>query len=162
MPDLNQVLRSQLVELLSSANAHASLDQVLANFPPEHRGTVPKGLPYSAWQLLEHIRIAQKDILDFSTNEDGHYRELKWPDEYWPKDPNPPSRSAWDESVKQIRSDRERFEELLQNPKTDLAATFPWGDGQNLIREALLIADHATYHTGELLVLRRLLGTWNK
>ena len=123
---------------------------------------VPKGLPYSAWQLVEHLRIAQKDILDFSAPPTGGYHGLKWPDEYWPKEASPPSTEAWERSLAAIREDRKKFEALVAKPDADLTKPFRWGTGQNLLREALLIADHSAYHTGELVVLRRLLGAWKK
>jgi uncharacterized damage-inducible protein DinB len=124
---------------------------------------VAEGLPYSAWQIVEHIRIAQRDILEFSDNEDGGYKPRRWPEAYWPKSPEPPSEAAWDESIGQIQADREAFETLLKAASdAALVAPFAWGDGQTLLREALLIADHDAYHTGELIVLRRLLGAWKK
>ena len=155
---LEQELRTQLKALLDGGQAHAKLDDAVTGVPFQAQGTVPEGLPYSPWQLLEHIRIAQRDILDFSDNADGSYKPMKWPDDYWPKDPVPPGESAWEASVAALRSDRAAFELLLQ--ERDLVTPFPWGDGQNLLREALLIADHESYHTGELIVTRRLLGVW--
>ena len=158
-PTLEAELKTQLKALLDGGQAHASLDNAVSNVPFAVQGRVPEGLPYSPWQLLEHIRIAQKDILAFSDNADGTYKELKWPDEYWLKSPVPPSETAWDESVAAMKADRAGFEKLLA--ERDLTEPFPWGDGtQNLLREALLIADHESYHTGELIVTRRLLGAW--
>lgn len=156
----NEELRAQLRDLLAGGNAHAELDEVVEDFPVEMRGVVWEAVPYSAWQLVEHLRIAQDDILQFSLNHDGHYKALKWPDAYWPKDPNPPEEQAWERSLQQLRADRNRFAGLISDPNADLFAPFPWGEGQNLLREALLIADHNAYHTGELVVLRRLLGIW--
>ena len=153
-------LRKQLIALLQGGNAHATLDEVVANFPADQRGVTPEGLPYSAWQLLEHIRIAQHDILHFSTNHDGKYQSPKWPEAYWPTSPEPPDAKAWDHSISQIKADLKAFEALLQNEKNDLEAPFAWGDGQNLLREALLIADHNAYHLGEIVALRRVLGVW--
>jgi hypothetical protein len=124
---------------------------------------VPEGLPYSGWQILEHIRITQRDILEFSSNTDGSYKELKWPEEYWPKSAEPPSEDAWEHSIEQIRTDRKVFEKLLHSADdAALVAPFAWGDGQSLLREALLVADHDAYHLGELVVVRRLLGAWKK
>jgi len=151
-------LRKQLVALLTKKQAHASLEDVVRGFPPALRGVVADGLPYSAWQLVDHMRIAQHDILKFST--DAKYKSPKWPEGYWAKKPAPPSGTAWTAAVKQIASDRAAFVKLLKTQ--DLFAPFAWGDGQNLLREALLIADHNAYHVGELLVVRRLLGTWKK
>jgi uncharacterized damage-inducible protein DinB len=156
--DLETELKTQLKALLDGGQAHAKLDDAVKGMPFELQGVVPEGLPYSAWQLLEHIRIAQKDILDFSDNADGSYKPMRWPDDYWPKDAAPPNESAWAASVAALKKDRTAFEKLLKD--RDLAEAFPWGDGQNLLREALLIADHESYHTGELVLVRRLLGAW--
>jgi uncharacterized damage-inducible protein DinB len=154
-------LRRQLKSLLEGGQAHASFDDAVKDMPAKLRGTVPHGLPYSAWQLLEHIRLAQRDILDFSRNHDGTYRELKWPDDYWPEDAEPPNDAAWQKSVEQIRIDRKDFEKLIDSTDDkNLVEPFPWGKGQNLLREAFLIVDHEAYHVGELILLRRLLGAW--
>ncbi len=150
----------QLLALLAGGQAHAKLDDAVAEFPASLRGTVPEKLPYSAWQLVEHLRITQRDILEFSAPSPSGYQPLKWPAEYWPKSPMPPSESSWDEAVTAIHADAESFQQLLTKPEVDLYSPFPWGEGQNLLREALLIADHNAYHTGELIVLRRLLGLW--
>jgi uncharacterized damage-inducible protein DinB len=156
-------LRKQLKALLDGGQAHAGFAKAVKDMPVDLQGTVPEGLPYSAWQLLEHLRIAQRDILDFSRNDDGSYRELKWPDDYWPKQPVPPSADAWQNSVAAIREDRQSFERLLDSTDDeDLISPFPWGKGQTLLREAFLIADHEAYHVGELVLLRRLLGAWKK
>ncbi len=154
-------LRKQLVALLNGGQAHATLDAAVKDFPAELRGKVPPNLPYSAWQLLEHMRITQRDILNFSAPPTGGYHGLEWPDAYWPKSPEPPTAHSWDQAVFAIRKDRELFEALFQRPEADLFKPFLWGDGQNLLREALLIADHTAYHLGELIVLRRLLGAWH-
>ena len=155
-------LRKQLIALLGGGNAHANFDDVVKNFPPKLRSVVPEGLPYSAWQLLEHLRIAQEDILRFSTNYNGKYKSPKWPEGYWPKQAKPPAGDAWNISVKKIRVDLKTFKQLIQDKNSDLFTPFACGDGQNLLREALLIADHNAYHLGEMLVLRRLLGAWKK
>ena len=154
-------LRKQLVALLNGGQAHATFDDAIKDFPAELRGKVPPNLPYSAWQLLEHMRITQRDILNFSAPPTGGYHGLEWPDAYWPKSPEPPSAQSWDRTVSAIRKDREQFEALFQRPEADLFKPFLWGEGQNLLREALLIADHTAYHLGELVVLRRLLGAWH-
>jgi hypothetical protein len=156
--DLENELKSQLKALLDGGQAHAKLDDAVKDMPFELQGRVPDGLPYSPWQLLEHIRLAQKDILEFSDNADGSYRPMKWPDDYWPKDAVPPNSKAWNESVAAMQKDRHAFEKLLKD--RDLIEPFAWGEGQNLLREALLIADHESYHTGELVMARRLLGAW--
>jgi hypothetical protein len=154
-------LRRQLKSLLKGGQAHATFEQAVKDMPAQLRGVVPDGLPYSAWQLLEHIRITQRDILDFCNNDDGSYRHLKWPDDYWPKQADPPNEHAWQKSIDEIHADRKSFERLLDSvDDTNLVKPFPWGDGQNLLREALLIADHEAYHVGEVILLRRLLGAW--
>lgn len=155
-------LRKQLLTLLGGGEAHTDFETAIKDFPAELRGKVPDGLPYSAWQLLEHMRIAQRDILNFSAPPTGGYHPLKWPDAYWPESPEPPSAQAWEQTIAAIRKDREHFEALLQKPEPDLFKPFRWGSGQNLLREAFLIADHNAYHLGELIVLRRLLGAWHK
>lgn len=155
-------LHKQLLALLNGGQAHATFDDAVENFPEEHRGTVPEGLPYSAWQLLEHLRITQRDILEFSAPPTGGYQPIAWPDDYWPKSAKPSSAHAWEASIAAVHKDREAFEKLISKPDADLYKTFRWGDGQNLLREALLIADHNAYHIGELILLRRLLGIWHK
>lgn len=160
--DQSSELLKQLVALLDGGQAHATFDDAIKDFPAELRGKVPSSLPYSAWQLLEHMRITQRDILNFSAPPTGGYHPIQWPDAYWPKAPEPPTAQSWDRTVSAIRKDREQFEALIQRPEANLIKPFLWGDGQNLLREALLIADHTAYHLGELIVLRRLLGIWNK
>lgn len=154
-------LRKQLLALLRGGQAHATFEEAVKDFPLEHRGTVPEGLPYSAWQLLEHIRITQRDILEFSAPPTGGYQPMAWPEDYWPKSAKPSSAHAWEASVAAVQKDREAFEKLILKPDADLYRPFRWGEGQNLLREALLIADHTAYHVGELVLLRRLLGIWN-
>ena len=154
-------VQSELLKMLDGSQAHATFEQAVEGFPAELRGVAPKGLPYSAWQIVEHIRVAQRDILEFSTNEDGSYKPMKWPDDYWPKTAEPPSASAWDEAVTAVIDDRAEFEELVRAASdAELVEPFVWGDGQTLFREALLVVDHAGYHVGELVLLRRLLGAW--
>ena len=157
---LLEELQKQLLALLNGGQAHAGFEKAVADLPAELRGKVPDGLPYSAWQLLEHLRITQRDILNFSAPPTGGYHPIKWPDAYWPESAEPPSAQAWDESIAAIRSDLKQFDALVTKPGADLVKPFRWGDGQNLLREALLIADHTAYHVGELIVLRRLLGAW--
>lgn len=151
-------LREHLSELLKSRNAHADFDAAVADFPPALRGAKPKGVPYSAWELLEHIRLAQSDILEFSR--DPKHVSPKWPDGYWPKKAAPPSAAAWNKSIKSVRSDLKAMEDLVANKKSDLFARIPHGSGQTLLREALLVADHNAYHVGQLVLLRKLLGAW--
>ena len=153
-------LRTQLIDLLRGGQAHATFDEVTKDFPAGLRGVVPPKLPYSAWQLLEHLRIAQRDILNFSAPPTGGYHPMRWPQDYWPQYPEPPTADAWNRTIELIHADLRTFIALIENPQSDLFKPFRWGDGQNLLREALLIADHNAYHLGELLVLRRLLGVW--
>lgn len=153
-----RAVREQLQRLLDWEDAHVSFDRAVANIPVKLRGAKPKGFPYSAWQLIEHLRIAQHDILDFCRN--AHYKELKWPDEYWPSAAAPPSASAWDKSIREFRKDRKAFQELAVDISIDLAARIPHGNGQTYLREIVLAADHAAYHIGELVLLRRVLGIW--
>jgi hypothetical protein len=151
-------VRKELKALLDGGQAHATFEDAVKDFPVKLRGVVVDKLPYSAWQIVEHIRIAQSDIVEFSDNADGSYKAKKWPEDYWPKSAEPPSEDAWEKSIATIEKDRKAFEALLK--KDDLVQPFAWGDGQTLLREALLIADHLAYHTGELIVIRRLLGAW--
>jgi hypothetical protein len=171
MPSDDKAIRKQLVEFLRGGQAHARFEDVVRNFPAKLRGVVPPSLPYSAWQVLEHIRIAQDDIVCFSMNRApaakakkgtrvGRYRSLKWPQDYWPKSPQPPAPKSWQESVRQIGRDRDQMVRLVSDPANDLLKPFPWGEGQNLLREALLVATHGSHHLGELIVIRRLLGAW--
>jgi hypothetical protein len=159
----NQVaLHKELIALLHGGQAHTTFDDAVKDLPVDLRGTVPPNLPYSAWQLLEHLRITQRDILNFSAPPTGGYHPIQWPDAYWPKSPQPPSAHAWDHAIAEVHSDLKHFIALIESPSVDLYKPFRWGDGQNLLREALLIADHTAYHLGELIVLRRLLGAWHK
>ncbi len=153
-------LLAQLLALLRGGQAHVTLSDAVKDFPAEDRGRIPDGLPYSAWQILEHVRITQRDILDFSAPPTGGYHGLQWPQDYWPKESAPPSPHDWDRTLAAIDADRVTFEALLLKPNADLYKPFLWGSGQNLLREALLVADHNAYHLGELVVVRRLLGNW--
>lgn len=158
---LGTELRKQLVALLDGGQAHVTLEDAVKDMPENLRAVVPRGLPYSAWQIVEHLRIAQRDILDFSRNDDGSYKALAWPADYWPKDTAPLSNHAWSASIAAIHKDRKEFDSLLEAAEPEaLVKPFAWGNGQNLLREALLIADHNAYHVGELVVVRRLLGAW--
>ena len=152
------VLRDQLSRLLGWEDAHVGFDNAVDGIPAELRGTRPSNLPYSPWQLIEHLRITQHDILEFCRN--PNYKELKWPDDYWPASDAPPSARAWDESIRLFRQDRKALQQLAADPAVDLTARIPHGDGQTYVRELILAADHAAYHLGELIVVRRLLGIW--
>ncbi len=153
-----KALRQHLLNLLGGGNAHLNFAKAVADFPTELCGLKPNGVPYSAWQLLEHLRIAQWDILEFSRN--ARHVSPKWPEGYWPPSDMPPDETAWQESVKAFRADLNALENLVKNPSTDLFARIPHGDGQTILREALLVADHNAYHIGQLVMLRRLLGAW--
>lgn len=156
----DQSLRDHLLELLKGGNAHATFDAAIADFPSNLRGRKADDLPYTAWMLLEHLRIAQWDILEFSRS--AKHVSPKWPEGYWPDTEAPPNESTWDKSVKSFQSDLKAIEKLVTDPKTDLYAQLPWGDGQTVLREALLVADHNAYHIGQLVTLRRLLGAWKE
>ena len=158
MSAADTALREQLARALDWKEAHAHFDDAVHGIPPEMRGSVPPGVPHSAWQILEHLRIAQHDILDFSVN--PGYEEKKWPDDYWPASAAPPSPSAWDESVAAYKRDLAAMQALAREPKIDLFAAIPHGTGQTYIREILLAADHAAYHVGQLVTIRQLLGVW--
>ena len=156
--DPHHSLRQHLVELLAGGHAHAKFEDVIKDLPPTLRGQKPANFPHSAWMLLEHLRIAQWDILEFSRNK--KHASPKWPEGYWPKTEAPPTPDAWTKSVDQFQADLKAMEDLINNPKTDLFAKIPWGDGQTILREALLIADHNSHHLGQLIDVRRLLGAW--
>ena len=151
-------VRSVIARLLDWEDAHAGFDKVVGGLAAELRGKVPSGLPYSPWQLLEHCRITQRDILDFCVN--PKYQELSWPDDYWPTGAAPPSLRAWDQSVAGFRADREALKQLALNPSINLLDKVPAGTTQTYLRELLLVADHTAYHLGELVVVRRALGAW--
>jgi len=153
-----KVLVNHLIDLIEKGNAHASLDAALEDIPFELLGEKISGLPYSIWQVAEHIRIAQWDILEFSKS--AKHKSPKWPDEYWPKEAAPISVKAWKKCTQQIGEDRKEFIELLKNAGDNLDKPFEHGDGQSLLKEALVLADHNSYHTGEVIVMRRLLNAW--
>lgn len=148
----------QITELLKGGHAHVPFTAAVENLSVKLVGVKPPKLPYSIWQLVEHIRIAQDDIVRFSQSAD--YTSPKWPDDYWPRDTAPAHASDWEKSLAAIARDLETFLGLISDPGADLFKPFPYGQGQNLFREALLIADHTSYHTGEILVIRRLLDSW--
>jgi hypothetical protein len=151
-------LREQLARLLEWKEAHAGFDKAVEGIPLAAQGTVPPGFEHSAWQLLEHIRIAQEDILDFTVN--PKYEEKRWPDDYWPAEPQPPDAAAWERSVAACRADRARLQEVARDARIDLFAKIPHGSGQTYLREILLTADHAAYHVGQLVQVRKALGAW--
>lgn len=158
MSQRDRSLREHVVALLTKGNAHATFDAAVKDLPAELRGKTPKGAEHSPWQLLEHLRIAQEDILDFSRNPD--YKPRDWPADYWPATPASPDDKAWDKSVRAFRRDLKAMCDLVEDESVDLYAKIPHGDGQTILREALLAADHNAYHVGQLILVRRLLGAW--
>jgi hypothetical protein len=157
MEQLDQ-LRQQLITILNWQDAHVNFDTVIEGIPAELHGAQPEGLPFSPWQLLEHLRFTQRDILDFCR--DPNYAEPKWPDDYWPATVAPPTAEAWGESIAAYRADLEQFQQLVADPAVDLFAAIPHGSGQTYLREVVLVADHGAYHVGQLVAVRRLLGVW--
>lgn len=159
MPARESQLRNQLASLLRGGNAHVGLAAAVKDLPVELYGAKPEGSPHSAWELVEHMRLAVHDLLDFSTN--PNYEEPNWPDDYWPSTSAPPSEAAWGNAVRALKRDLKKFEALVSDPKSNLYAEIPWAkNGQTLLREVLLAADHTSYHLGELVLLRRILGAW--
>ncbi len=156
--DLDSSLRRHLIELLKGGSAHARFEEAIAGIPSKLRGQIPAGLPHSPWMLLEHMRIAQWDILEFGCNR--KHVSPDWPKGFWPRGQAPPGVAAWNAAVKKFRKDLKAMQDLVMNPKTDLHARIPWGDGQTVLREALLAADHNAYHVAQLVDVRRLLGAW--
>ncbi|MFA0964512.1 DinB family protein [Roseivirga sp. BDSF3-8] len=149
-------LRKQIVKHLKGGEAFMPIDQILDEMPYERAGEVPAELPYSFWQQLYHLRYAQKDILDFSTNPD--YKAPSWPGDYWPDSKAPASRQEWEETIAAYQDEREQFVQLVSDEQNGLFRTFDHGSGQTLLREALLVIEHSAYHTGQMLVIMRLLG----
>jgi len=154
----HQALREQLVSLLKGGQAHVHFMDAVDGFPEAKRGTFVEGLPHTGWQLMEHARIVQWDILEFSRN--PKHVSPGFPEGYWPKTPVPPDEAAWAKSVQGFQHDLQEMIKLVKNPKVDLHSAIPYGDGQTILREALLLADHNAYHLGQLVDLRRALGAW--
>jgi uncharacterized damage-inducible protein DinB len=152
--------RRIVASALDWEQAHASLESAVEGLPPELRGKRPDGLVHSIWELLEHIRLTQRDLLDFCV--DPNYHEPKWPDDYWPSNPAPPSDKAWTDSLAAIRRDAEALAEFTRNDPRDLTLPIPHGTGQTYLRTVLVAVDHTSYHVGQILDVRRLLGTWNR
>jgi hypothetical protein len=151
-------LRQHLVDLLGGGGAHAKFEDVIKGLPVKLRGAKPAKFPHSPWMLLEHLRLGQWDILEFSRS--SKHVSPDWPSGYWPNTQAPPNAAAWNKSVRQFRRDLGTLQKLVANPKTDLFAQIRWGDGQTILREALLVADHNAYHIAQLVDVRRMLGAW--
>jgi uncharacterized damage-inducible protein DinB len=154
----DKALRAQLVTLLDFKEAHVDFDRAVKGIPPRMRGQLPQRAEHSLWQLLEHLRIAQADILEFCLT--AKYKHKKWPDDYWPKTLGPRTAAAWTRAIAGYRRDRKALQRLAANPTIDLLAAIPHGDGQTYLREILLVADHNAYHIGQIVALRRQLGIW--
>lgn len=154
----NKQFRNQLIKMLSWEGAHSNLDHALNDMPPEVIGVKVSGIDYTIWQLAEHIRITQADILNFCTN--SRYVSKSWPDSYWPLNYAPHDISDWENTVKQIKEDRKNLVELVKDPQTDLMKPIPHGKGQNIFREIVLVIDHNSYHTGQIIMIRKMLGVW--
>ena len=154
----DQHLRQNLQYLLAGGGAHVKFEAAIKDLPPKLRGAKPANFPHTPWMILEHLRLAQWDILEFSRN--PKHVSPDWPSGYWPKTEAPPNLAAWNKSIQQFRRDAKAIQALIENPRTDLFARIPWGDGQTILREALLVADHNAYHLGQLIDARRLLGAW--
>ncbi|HEX4612834.1 MAG TPA: DinB family protein [Urbifossiella sp.] len=158
MTDPQKSLRDHVLDLLRGGSAHLSFDKAVEGVPPHLRGAKVEPVPHTPWRLLEHLRIAQWDILQFTT--DPKHTSPAWPEGYWPDGDAPPDDAAWDRTVAAYRTDSKAVQALVADPNTDLFARVPGGDGQTVLREAFLVADHAAYHLGQLVVVRRLLGCW--
>jgi DinB superfamily len=156
--DNDRILRDHLLELLRGGSAHLDFEKAIGGLPPELRGVKAPALPHTVWQLLEHLRIAQWDILGFSRNPD--HISPSWPAGHWPDSAAPPDDAAWDRSVETFLTELQEMQDLVADPKTDLYAKIPWGDGQTVLREALLVADHNAYHLGQIVSVRQALGVW--
>src|SRR5262249_32131888 len=155
---LERALRDQLAKALAWREAHTGYDRAVEGLSTEARGRRPAGMPHSPWEIMEHLRITQHDILDFCVN--PRYEEMKWPDDYWPANPAPSSDAAWEASAAAFRRDVKALQDLATKSDLDLFAVIPHGSGQTYLRELLLIIDHTAYHVGEMVAVRRMLGAW--
>lgn len=149
-------VREHLLYLLSGGGAHADFDAAMGDWPVQLAGVKVANFPHTAWMLLEHMRIAQWDILEFSRN--PRHKSPAWPEGYWPESETPPSEKAWMSSMTEFKKDLRAVQQLVSNLRTDLYAKLPWGDGQTVLREAILVADHNAYHLGQLVMLRKCIG----
>jgi uncharacterized damage-inducible protein DinB len=159
MSESSTALRDQLARVIDWEDAHVGFDKAVAGIPPDKRGARAAGFEHSPWQLIEHIRIAQEDILDFCVNS-AYKHTMKWPDDYWSKDPAPPSEQVWTDSIASSVRSREALKRLTRDID-DLTSRVPTGKGpQTYLRAVLLAADHSAYHVGQLVAVRRALGIW--
>lgn len=158
MAESTQAWREIVARSLGWEEAHATFDAAVANLAPELRGRRPDGFPHSAWELVEHIRIAQEDLADFMERAD--YHQIKWPDDYWPPTPAPPTEAAWDASLSAVKASRNHIRDIAMRDSIDLVARIPWGTGQTYLRTILVAVDHAAYHVGQIIAVRRLLDAW--
>ncbi len=154
----DKIIRQHLIELLQGGSAHTSLDKALKHLSLDLIGSKTGNLPYSIWELVEHIRISQWDIVEFSRN--PNHISPDWPDEYWPSESIPESANVWNASIEAIQIDLQDMIEMVQDPQNNLFRPFSHGDGQTLMREAMLLADHNAYHLGQIILIRKLLGAW--
>lgn len=157
--DPRRSLRDHVVDLLRVSHAHVGFKDAIADWPAHLRGAKPPGQPFTPWRLLEHIRISQGDIVEFTKS--AKHVSPEWPAGYWPESDAPPDAAAWDQGVAQVERDLRAMQRLVRDPGTNLFARIPHGTGQTVLREALVLADHNSYHLGQLVLLRRLLGAWN-
>jgi hypothetical protein len=160
MADTDRTVREHVLYLLRGGGAHVDFDRATAGLPASARGQRADGLPWSPWELVEHMRLAQADILEFSRSAD--YRQRRWPEDYWPGAPAPPDARAWQRSLDAFRADLDAMQRLVADPQRPLLDPLDWGDGQTLLREGLLVADHNAYHLGQLGSVRRALGAWGE
>ncbi|MDZ7692202.1 MAG: DinB family protein [Balneolaceae bacterium] len=151
-------LKEHLIDQLTREHAHIGFVRATKGIDTQHLGKRTDALPHSIWELAEHIRIAQEDILKFCVN--SNYEAPSWPDDYWPSDQAPSDRNMWEQTLQQYQDDRQKMVELVEDPQNDLFEPFPHGDGQTLFREAVLIIDHTSYHTGQIVDIQRILGIW--
>lgn len=160
MSKSDDVLRKRLLDFLDGKGAHMSFNDAIASFPVKHINTKPPRVTYTFWHLIEHIRITQWDILDFIEN--PSYKYIDWPDNYWPKKDEKATKKEWDKTVMSYNKDLRKLKKIVKDPKTNLYKKIPWGEGQDILREILVVADHTAYHIGELGILRQIVGTWPK
>ena len=153
-----KIIREQLLALLEAKNAHVTFEDSIAGFPVEHINSKAPGIPYSTWELIEHMRITQYDILDFIKN--PGYQEMKWPEGYWPEKEAKATKEQWKRSIQQFLNDLEALKEIVRNPETDFTGPLPHAPKYNIFREILVVADHNSYHTGQIVILRRSLGIY--